>query len=347
MRLRIAREPACAAVFIAAAARVFTGVTISLSIHNGAWLAVLLGGLLALPGLLGLWSAPSVHAFNAGPVRIPAQAFFLLVTLLDCVHLLRCLTDSASYLALDQLPPVTLLLPLGAAILWCVFRNGDAIGYSAEVWLRILPLFLLIVLVLQFRSLRPAWLFPLTEGGFKALFSAGLRVSAWQLIPAAGYLLTEASEESDDRLSPLRTGITATAAAASLVVLWQMMVPRLLCPYAETRIGRLDVLLTNGRAPLYMQFPLILVWFVGLLQTLCFEAFTAAALLQRLLPGLNGRAAVLSALAAIIAGTRLPGIEAIDARPGGAAVFFAGVILYLLTLALSPGMKGAKRHAHI
>jgi len=53
---------------------------------------------------------------------------------------------------------------------------------------------------------------------------------------------------------------------------------------------RLDALLTNGRAPLYLQLPMILAFFIAALQLLACECFAASALLQRLFAGIDGRA---------------------------------------------------------
>ena len=340
MKLEITRDSSRDAVFVAIIVRVFTGVAISLPIHNGAWLAALLGGLFALPGLIGLWRSSTTIAFQAKFVRVPLCLFFLTASVLDSTHMLRCLTDSASYLALDQLPPPILLIPLGAAIGWCVFKNGDAIGYSATIWRKILPVFLLIVLALQFRSLRPAWMFPIMDGDARTLLSVSIRVSAWTLIPASGFMLAEGSEQPDSLRSLSVTWLMATATATLLVILWQMMAPKLLCSYVDTRVGRLDVFLTNGRAPLYMQLPLIVVWFIGLLQTLCFESFTAAALIQRLFRGLNGRVAATVGVATIVLATLLPDTGLTNTQLGGTIIFCAGMVLFILMAFQSTHEKG-------
>ena len=53
------------------------------------------------------------------------------------------------------------------------------------------------------------------------------------------------------------------------------------------RAMRIDALLTNGRAPLYLQLPMLVAWFAGMLHLVAFEALAACGLLKRALPRLN------------------------------------------------------------
>jgi hypothetical protein len=78
----------------------------------------------------------------------------------------------------------------------------------------------------------------------------------------------------------------ACLVAALLLVLRLMMAPA--GKYGLPWLSRLDALLTNGRAPLYLQLPMIMAFFVSLFHLLTCECFAASALLQRLIPALNG-----------------------------------------------------------
>ena len=96
--------------------------------------------------------------------------------------------------------------------------------------------------------------------------------------------------------------------SALLILLHRMMVPT---PIREAGwLKRLDDLLTNGRAPLYLQLPMICAWYAGLLHLLACECFAGATLLQRLLPRLGGRQCALLFVATIaLAAAFLPVID--------------------------------------
>ena len=54
-------------------------------------------------------------------------------------------------------------------------------------------------------------------------------------------------------------------------------------------LARIDSLLTNGRAPLYLQMPMLLIWYAALLHLSACAGFCAACHLQRMLPSVDGR----------------------------------------------------------
>ena len=82
-----------------------------------------------------------------------------------------------------------------------------------------------------------------------------------------------------------------------------MMTPTQLS--GDNWLNRLDSLLCNGFAPLYLQLPMIVLWFAGLMHLIVCEIFSSAALVQRLLPSVNGRlcAAILTGIALILSRT--------------------------------------------
>ena len=277
MKLTITHRSAAWALFAAAAARMFLSLAVGMpATHNGAWRSALLGGMLMLPLVL---------CFDGmRRVSIALYAVSLLGAVLDAAAITGAVTRSAGYLALTRVPTVTLALPVGLAALWCVCRNGDAIGRGAMAWARIFPALLLIVVALQAKRYRPEWLAPVLGDGWRSVIVGGIR-SAGCVAPAASVLLV--SEPTENRREAPILLLCATGVAAILLALRLMMTPTM--PLMGGWLNRLDTLLTNGRAPLYLQLPMIAMWYAGLMHALACDCFAAASLMQRMLPRLDGR----------------------------------------------------------
>ena len=236
------------------------------------------------------------------PLRLSAILFcfvLLLVQLASAALSLGWLGESAAFMSLDGADPTLLLIPPALALLWCVSRGGDAVGRAASVTMKLSPALLVPILIMQIPHLRPDWLFPLPGDSPSALLSGSLRacgavlaafVPAWAL----------SGEERDARPWLGRMLLTGLA-AAGLILLRRMMTPTLVGPAAALRLNQLDSLLANGRAPLYLQLPMLTVWFAALLHALAFDGFTAAALLGRALPGLGRRPRAILTAAALFA----------------------------------------------
>lgn len=308
MRLSIQTKPARAAARCAVAARVLLGLAVDMpATRNGAWLSALIGALLAAPWLLCLRY-----------VRRDSRLLRLglgLVSALDAGAVLAALTRSAGYLALDRASPALLLIPAGLALLWCVWKNGDAIGYAGMIWSRLALAGLAIVAVMQARYFRPQWLTPVLGEGWDAILDGGVRTAGW-IVAASAILMI--CEEDGPRLGVL----AGVGAAAALIALAGMLTPT---RTSGSWIIRLDDLLCNGRAPLYLQLPMIALWFAGLMHLLACQCFAAAALLERL-TGLDGR--LCGALAAVSAAvvSRLDALPALSAWIAGYG-FLAAAIL--------------------
>ena len=307
MKLSISRAPARAAVLAAITARTFVTMTVDAPpTHNGAYLCPLIAAALALPWLL------CVRALNR---RLDARAVTALsaallpLVLLDAAVTAGEITGSAGYLALDRVPERLLLLPVCAAALWCVFRHGNTVGYAAMLWARLFPLLLILIVALQAQCLRPEWLRPLLGSGWHAIWEGGVRLAGRILPCSALLLIAEGREDAPERRgTTTSTLLTGALVSALLILLHRMMVPT---PIREAGwLKRLDDLLTNGRAPLYLQLPMICAWYAGLLHLLACECFAGATLLQRLLPRLGGRqCALLSVAAVALAAAFLPVID--------------------------------------
>lgn len=291
MRLVIHARPARAAAHCAVAARVFLGLVVDLpAARNGAWLSALLGGLLAAPWLLSL-------RFVKKGARTLDLAL-MLIAILDAGGVLSALARSAGYLALDRTSPALLLVPAALALIWCVWRNGDAIGYAGMIWARIALAAFLALALMQAHYDRPAWLAPVLGEGWTAIMTGGVRAAGWIVASSA---ILWASEDGAGARDALGTLVAGVCAAALLTVLCGMLTPT---RASAAWIIRLDDLLCNGRAPLYLQLPRIALWFAALAHLLACQCFAAAALLQRR-TSMDGRLCGALAVFAALALTRL------------------------------------------
>ena len=291
MKLSISTRAARAAMFVAVTVRLFLGLAVELpTTHNGAWISALIGALLAAPWVVC--------------VRYGRSSWLVLIALtaLDAASVLASITRSTGYLALDRASPWVLTLPVAAAALWSVWRNGDAIGYAASIGARLALLLLVIVGLLQARAFRPAWLAPVLGSGWPSILEGGIRAAGWIAVSSSTLAVADGDDSPLSRLIPLAGGALA---AALLLLLSGMITP--------TRLGggwlnRLDDLLCNGRAPLYTQLPMIVVWFAGLLHLLAAQCFACAALVQRT-ANLNGKWIGAAVVAAILLVSRLPALN--------------------------------------
>ena len=284
MKLRISRSAAWPAAFCAVSSGVF--LTLSLgdgATHNGAWIAALLSALPTLPWLTGLDALRSSLNGRAG---IPLKVALLIGCAWNGAVVLSFVTRSADYLTLNHVPAAVIALPLVLALLWCLWRNGDALGWFALLWTRVFPAFMLLVLLLQLRHYRPAWLCPLFGDGWRTLLKSGAMATG-AYVPAGALLLVSDAPKHGKVARASAVSIRGAVVAAALLALWLMMTPTVRS--GDTWLYRLDTLLTNGRAPLYLQLPMIVLWFISLAQLLSCACFAAAALLQRLVSKLDGR----------------------------------------------------------
>ena len=300
MKLTLPGDALPRAAWLAAATRCFCGLALG-SAHAGAWLAALAGAALAewlVRGHCGF--LPDGH--DGLPPALTAA--LILPVLADLLFAAHVLTGSAEYLALE---PASALLPkllLALALGWIVSRNGAGAVYGAALWLRLLPLLFLPVLLTQLSHFRAAWLFPILGDG-AALLPDILRSALLLALPfATSRLLSEGEPPRDRRFNPLTAGLIA----AVLLLLRQMMTPAMPGVLDASWLNRLDSLLTNGRAPLYLQLPMIALWTVCLVNLASFDALAGSAGLQRLAPGLDGRLC-----GAAVAGVALVGLMVTDA----------------------------------
>ena len=182
MRLSISRNAAFSAAFVAAVTRVFLNLSLDGDApHNGIWIAALLGAVPAIPYLLCL-DAVRKSSTGVTPVRKALMLILLLITALDAARVLSIFTRASGYLALEFVSPLWLTLPVALAILWCMWRNGDAVGYAAMLWTKVFPALMLVVILLQLRHYHAEWLRPLLGNrnrvGRRCLFGGGTAARA-------------------------------------------------------------------------------------------------------------------------------------------------------------------------
>ena len=310
VKRELTRPSASAAVAAAVIARLFSGLMAETpDVHNGAWLSAVIGLAVALPVLFVMqrWKMPLFRW---------ALALFLIY---DAYDVLENAAFSESFIAFDHMPVIVLMLPLVLAAARCVGLGGDALGAAARLWLIAFVPLIVIVLLYQWPYYRPGWLAPALGFGLGGILRAGVRCAGWMIaLGGAGLMLCP------DMTFGHMAGRLAMAAAvaALLIVLRLMMAPALDAAGMDRRV-QLDALLTNGRAPLYTQLPMIVMWTVGMLHALCFEAWAALALLPRKGRGLL---VLLVAAALLLTGCRSAGevedqayalVLGVDAKAGG------------------------------
>ena len=299
MRLRFPASSASQTVWLAAVTRTFCGLVVDEEeLHAGAWLSALLGSLLAVPVSAALSSA--IRSASRRPSTARLLPILLAAALLaDGACAFSLLTGSAVFLGVEGAPPFLHRLLAAVILLWVVTRNGDAVGYGAMLWLKLLPLLALPVILLQLPHYRVDWLFPVLGGGMAKLLSAAIRAAGWiALYDAAASLLSNGSPADKPRRKLSRL-LSAGALAAALIVLRSMMTPALPGAAGRAWLNRLDALLTNCRAPVYTQLPMIALWLISLLNLAAFDVFAASATLQRLFPGSDGRLCAFATVAAL------------------------------------------------
>lgn len=336
LKLSISGSASIPAAFVGATARIFLDLALDGgTIHNGTWIAALLGALPAIPYLLCLHAVQP----NGGAAAL-LRLVLLSVTALDAAHVLSISVRAAGYLTLDHVSAQYLALPLSLAVLWCLWRGGDAVGYAALLWIRVFPTLLLLVVALQIRHYNARWLLPLFGNGSGDIIRGGARASGWLTPATAIYFAADRSGDRSDKRALIAWLCFAPAVAALLLILRLMMAPTGL--YALTWEARLDALLTNGRAPLYLQLPMILVFFISTFHLLASECFAASAMLQRLVPALGGRLCA-TIVTLVCMGLSMSGLTAAALDLTAPWLYVAAAVPVALSTLLQRPPKGGER----
>lgn len=292
MNTQPGRSSAAAIMYITVAARLFWGMAVDCPIvHNAAWICPLAGFLIALPFLLCCNSAARLgndSPINNLAVRCPAavsragMSMLSLLLLLDCAVNMRMLAGTANVLALGSLPISVLLIPLAAVAAASVLLGMDAAGNSALVWLRLLPLPMLVLLLAQAGSWETGWLTPILGDGLRRIASGGVYCSGAVALLAVPFLVAVPDR---CRRSPILFAALGAATASLLLLVLQMLCPPL-TTILLSRSSRSELILNNGRIQLSMQLLLIVLWYGAITNLVSVEASAAASAIERMLPKL-------------------------------------------------------------
>ena len=313
MKFRITDGAAAPLALLAITARVALGVTIDLpEMYCAGWLCALLGGLLAAPMAIAMAKlraacdrSPAASLAEGG-VPIPARLLTLTLAAnasIDAAFIIKDISHTAGYLALGTTSQTLLLVPQLLLCLWGLTKNGDAIGSAARIWNRLLLCLLVIVFLLECKSYRPAWLTPILGDGVGGILDGAVRVAGWMSLTVGLFLFSEKEPEHPKRsLRPLRSLAATTLLSVLLIATRSMMTPPLVYGTVARDYLSFDTLLSNGRITLSLQFPILILWLVGLFMLLLFDVFICAAMLQTAFPALKG---LLCALLAVGSSTAL------------------------------------------
>ena len=106
----------------------------------------------------------------------------------------RVLCNTVRHVALAEASAISLLLPLLLAAMLCACFGGQAVGGAARVWLWVMPVLLVIAILLQLRSFRPAWLAPVLGPGTEMLATGTVSASGWLSLCPLVWLCAEKEE---------------------------------------------------------------------------------------------------------------------------------------------------------
>ena len=205
MRLTLPLSLARPLAFAAVTTQLLMGIFLDLPwLYNAGWLSALGAVILCAP--LGLALDRVTRACPRGSVaaaleeragRLIARPVFALLCLI-CVYetaaASRVLCNTVRHVALAEASAISLLLPLLLAAMLCACFGGQAVGGAARVWLRVMPVLLVIAILLQLRSFRPAWLAPVLGPGTEMLASGTVSASGWLSLCALVWLCAEKEE---------------------------------------------------------------------------------------------------------------------------------------------------------
>lgn len=298
MNLSITQGAAAAVTSVAIITRIFFGLIIDSSdLYNAAWLCVPLGGFFAFPLIYVLHHCGiSLHqewttTCSCGALLKKASAvIFLFFASFNGAIALSGISSSASYIGFETTAPIYLMLPVIAIGIWCAFSNGNAIGFSARIWCKSIPLLLLITIIIQLPDYRPSWLSPILGYGWKGLLEGSIKTAGWISSMTGACIIAERNASiNKEHFKPLKLLAIITAVATILIATQLMMSPSLIYSPGRSRLYQLDTLLTNGRSALSLQFPMIVIWFTSLLFLWAYNCYIASAMLQYIFGKLDGR----------------------------------------------------------
>lgn len=297
MKLKPERNNVSPLVVVALTTRIFWCMQLTFArAQNAAWLCPLVGFVFCLPFLFAMTQlscADSGILVANRKSRVSNIIFngckFLIasILILDCAASMRILINMAGVMALSDATVATLELPLVLIIAIVVILGMNVTVYNARLWLRIVPLLLVVIIAVQFKAYNPSWIMPVLGGGIHELVSGGLLCAGYMCLLT---MLLPASQSKPcvNTKKAFGNTLSASAAASGLLLLHQMLTPAMPDLYL-TDASRIETILSNGRVTISLQLLMIILWYGNTLQLITAEAAAGAACLRRTLPHIHIR----------------------------------------------------------
>lgn len=256
---------------------------------NSSWLCPIVGFLIYLPLAFCIMQASKLNSgssweniTNGLPKGFvfAAEFMFALFLLLDASSSVRLTASSSNLIALKDITVHLLIVPLAFVVAAVVIMGGDAAGNSARIWLKCLPILLIIMVVVQVRGYRPGWINPLLGSGIGEILEGGIRCAGDMALLSLMWMIAL----PDRHKGGIMRYCAVSAAAASILLLLQSMSHPAMIGLQLTQAARIELLLSNGRMTLSPQLLLDVLWYGGLLYLIAAEAVCAACFLHRCFP---------------------------------------------------------------
>ena len=269
-------------IVVALSTRMFWGLSLDISCAvNAAWMCPILGFLLYLPFAFAVSRADALG--NASPIdnlkpHVPRglfaaiSALFALLLMWDGAAAVRLAASSSNAIALSDVPVPVLALPLSIVAGTVVLLGAQAEGNSARIWLKLVPLLLIIIFLVQFKSYNIGWLAPILGDGPSGIIDGGIYCAGAMALLSLPWLISV--PDRNDR------GVLRYVAFAALATSVMLVSEQMLCPVqlksALTRSARMELVLSNGRLMLSPQLVVNVLWYGSLLHLISAQASVAA-----------------------------------------------------------------------
>lgn len=280
------RSAASALVAAGVGMRMFWGLTVDYPFAmNASWICPILGLLIFMPLVFSISQASKISSGSvwdnltrnipSGIIRLTA-AIPAILLIYDAAVTVRLLASSSNLIALNDVTVHILIFPPMLVISIIVLLGGDAAGHSARIWLKTLPLFMLILLIVQAKGYRIGWITPILGGGIASIVNGSIYCAGCLALSSLMWVIAVPDRQKSSLY--LCTCIPSLAVSA-LILVQHMSFPAMInIPF--TRAARIELLLSNGRMSLSPQLLLDILWFGGLLQLISADVVIASAFLH-------------------------------------------------------------------
>lgn len=277
------RGAATALIASALTMRMFWGLAVDFPFAmNASWLCPLLGFLIYLPlgfainqaalcGTESVWN--NLCKGVSSRIKKALEIFFALILVYDSSVAVRLLASSSNLIALNDITVHILIFPLVLVMIAIVLLGGDACGNSARIWLKTIPLFMIVLFAVQVKHFRVGWITPILGGGLNSILNGAIYCAGCISLASLSWIVAV----PDRCKKSIYVCMVAPCIAVSVLLLTQHMSFPAMINVPFTRAARIELILSNGRMSLSPQLLLDVLWFGGLLQLISAEVVTAAA----------------------------------------------------------------------